>query len=98
MPPRLLTLIQELRQIPPQLAMDLRLLPSGVAFLNVYPSGRELVLEYHPTEGSGVSENTDNTPPFDVGHDEIFPSLELAAERLVQRVRDFCFAAQSHAA
>ena len=98
MPPRLLTLMQELRQISPQLAMDLRLLPSGVAFLNVYSGGRDMVLEYHPTDGTGVSENTDSTPPFHVGHDEVFPSIELGADRLVQLVRKLLTTPRTHAA
>jgi len=91
-------LIQELRQIAPQLAMDLRLLPSGVAFLNVYAGARELVLEYHPTEGTGISENTDNTPPFHIGHDEVFPNIELGADRLVQLVRELLSVPHTHAA
>ena len=38
---------------------------------------RQFVLEYHPTEGTGVSENFDDTPPF-VGHDVAYDSLDEA--------------------
>ena len=50
-------------------------LPSGVCFLWVTVGRRHFVLEYHPTEGTGVSENFDDTPPF-VGHDLAFDSLD----------------------
>ncbi len=98
MPPRLLSLIQDLRQLVPQLSLDLRVLPSGVAFLNVYPGTREFVLEYDPRRGVGVSENTAQTTPFDMGHDHAFDTVEPAAECLLNLVRDAMPAPQSHAA
>ena len=98
MPPRLLSVIQDLRQIAPQTALDLRLLPSGVAFLNVYAGRREFVLEYSPSRGVGVSENHDDTPPFDIGHEHVFDTVEPAAEQLLALVREALRTPQSHAA
>ena len=98
MPPRLLSLIQDLVKIAPQLSLELRLLPSGVVFLNVYPGAREFVLEYSPTRGVGVSENHADTPPFDIGHDHAFDSVEPGAERLLALVQDSLRTPQSHAA
>ena len=82
MPPRLLC-NPGFAALAPQLALDLRLLPSGVAFLNVYPGGREFVLEYDPARGTGVSENTAETTPFDHGHERVFDTVEAAAEHLI---------------
>jgi hypothetical protein len=98
MPPRLLSVIQDLRQIAPQTAIELRLLPSGVAFLNVYPGHREFVLEYSPSGSVGVSENRADTPPFDIGHDHVFDTVEPAAEQLLALVRASLITPQSHAA
>ena len=98
MPPRLLSVIQDLRQLAPQLALDLRLLPSRVAFLNVYPGAREFVLEYDPTRGTGISENTDDTLPFDNGHERVFDTVESAAEYLIENVREALRHPGTHAA
>ena len=98
MPPRLLSVIQDLRQLAPQLALDLRVLPSGVVFLNVYPSGREFVLEYSPARGVGVSENTEQTPPFDIGHDSVFETVEDGADCLLGLVREVILTPTRHAA
>jgi hypothetical protein len=68
-------------------------LPSGVCFLWVSIGNRNFVLEYHPTEGTGVSENFDDTPPF-VGHDTTFDSLDDAVEHFKSLLAD---AAQTEA-
>ena len=96
MPPRLLSVIQDLRQIAPQIALNLRLLPSGVVFINVHADHREFVLEYSPSRGVGVSENHDDTPPFDIGHDHAFDTVEPAAEQLLALVRESLSTPQSH--
>ena len=57
--------------------MEFSPLPSGVCFLRVAIGHRNFVLEYHPVEGTGVSENAPNTPAF-VGHDVVFDSLNAA--------------------
>jgi hypothetical protein len=62
-------------------------LPSGVCFFWAALNGREFVIEYHPTQGTGVSENFDDTPPF-VGHDEAFPSLEAGIARFKALLAD----------
>lgn len=63
----------------PDASLKFDALPSGVCFLRVAIGRRHFVLEYHPVEGTGVSENFDDTPPF-VGHDAVFPSLDQAVE------------------
>jgi len=98
MPPRLLSVIQDLKSALPQLSMDMRVLPSGVVFLNVYPGNREFVLEYSPARGFGVSENTKETPPFYVGHDHVFDDADPAAEYLLRLVLDAVAAPRTHAA
>ena len=55
-------------------------LPSGVCFFWLTLNGHSFVLEYHPTQGTGVSENFPDTPPF-IGHDEAFDSLGDAVRR-----------------
>lgn len=98
MPSRLLSLIADLQAIAPHLALDMRLLPSGVVFLNVYPGHRAFVLEYSPSQGFGVSELTPDTTPFDVGHEHIFDDAEPAASCLIGLVREATATPQSHAA
>jgi hypothetical protein len=73
--------------VAPQLGLDLRLLPSGVVFLSVYPGARAFALEYHPTQGTGVSEITPETTPFDMGHDHVFDAPDAAADCLLGLVR-----------
>ena len=63
------------------------LLPSGVCFLDVWFGRRNFELEYHPTQGTGVSENFDDTPPF-IGHDVAFDSLDEAAEHFKSLLAD----------
>ena len=60
--------------------LDFQPLPSGVCFVRVTAGQRHFVMEYHPKEGTGVSENLADTPAF-VGHDEVFPSLSVAIKR-----------------
>jgi hypothetical protein len=98
MPPRLLSVIQDLRQLAPRLAIDMRVLPSGVVFLNVHPGAREFVLEYSPTNGFGISELNESTTPFDAGHEHVFDDAEPAAECLISLVRQTLTAPHSHAA
>ena len=98
MPPRLLSVIQDLRQLVPQLALDMRVLPSGVVFLTVHPGVREFVLEYSPARGFGVSELNDSTTPFDSGHEHNFDDAEPAAECLLTLVREAMSAQHTHAA
>ena len=58
--------------------LELDPLPSGVCFLWVTLGGRSFVLEHAPEQGTGISENLADTPPF-VGHDHFFASLDEAA-------------------
>ena len=69
----------------PSAGLDFDPLPSGVCFLWV-TIGRRL-LEYHPTEGTGISENFADTPPF-VGHDEAFDSLDEAIKHFKSLLAD----------
>ncbi|HEY2082287.1 MAG TPA: hypothetical protein VGI88_05840 [Verrucomicrobiae bacterium] len=62
-------------------------LPSGVCFIHVTIGRRHFVLEYHPKEGTGVSENVANTPAF-VGHDTVFDSLEKAIHHFKSLLND----------
>jgi hypothetical protein len=62
-------------------------LPSGVCFLWVTIGRRNFVLEYHPKEGTGVSENFADTPPF-VGHDAAFNSLDEAIKQFKSLLAD----------
>ena len=62
-------------------------LPSGVCFLRAAIGRRHFVLEYHPSEGTGVSENFDDTPPF-VGHDAVFESLDKAVDHFKSLLAD----------
>ena len=88
MPPRLINLVQDLRRVAPSARIEMSVLPSGVVFLNVFPGAREFVLEYSPANGWGVSENDENTPPFHIGHDEVFDLADEAAEHLIKLVAE----------
>jgi len=57
--------------------IELDPLPSGVCFLWMTINGHNFVMEYHPEEGAGISENTPETVPFS-GHDKFFPTLDQA--------------------
>ncbi len=76
----------------------MRLLPSGVVFLNVHPGTHEFVLEYSPSVGYGISELNNSTTPFDTGHEHIFDDAESAAQCLLTLVRESIDTLHSHAA
>ena len=76
-PDKIQDLVAEIVHAYPAAHLELDPLPSGVCFLWVTLSSRNFVLEYHPREGTGVSENLPDTPPF-VGHDQAFHSLDEA--------------------
>ncbi len=78
-PKQIQHLIGEIMDQFPQVEIDFEPLPSGVCWLNVWLGRRNFEMEYHPTRGVGVSENTDDTVPF-IGHDKAFTSLSEAAE------------------
>jgi hypothetical protein len=63
-------------------------LPSGVCFLWVTIGRRNFVLEYNPKLGAGVSENFPDTPPFHVGHDAAFDSLDEAINHFKSLLAD----------
>ena len=62
-------------------------LPSGVCWLNVWIGRRNFEMEYHPANGTGISENFDDTPPF-IGHDAAFDSLDEAASHFKSLLAD----------
>ena len=66
----------------PYAQIELDPLPSGVCFLWVSLAGRQFVMEYHPQQGAGVSENLPETPPF-VGHDQSFDHLSAAVSHFL---------------
>lgn len=86
-PKRLQQLVGEIMEEYPQAHIDLDPLPSGVCFLNVWYGRRNFELDYNPTQGTGVSENLDDTPPF-IGHDVAFDSLDEAAAKFKSLLAD----------
>jgi hypothetical protein len=66
--------------------IELDPLPSGVCFLWVTVNGHNLVLEFHPVEGTGVSENTADAVPF-AGHEHFFPKLDEAISSVAYRAQ-----------
>jgi len=78
-PKELRDLTSEIMDEFPLAKIDFDPLPSGVRFLNVTLGRRSFGLEYHPTRGTGVSEITSETTPFDSGHDHFFNSMSEAA-------------------
>ena len=86
-PTALQDLISEIAHSYPTAQIEFDPLPSEVCFLWVTLNQRNFVLEYHPTQGVGVSENRSDTPPF-VGHDEAFDSLTAAIERFRTRLNE----------
>ena len=78
MPHNLHKLLGEIAELYPSASLEFNPLPSGVCQLDVWMGDRMFTLEYHPTHGTGVSENTPDTPPF-VGHDRVFDSVDSAA-------------------
>ena len=71
-------LVAEIAHVYPAAQLELDPLPSGVCILWVTVADRIFVLEYSPRQGTGVSENLPDTPPFVVGHDHGFASLDEA--------------------
>src|SRR2546423_13922427 len=86
-PDRIQDLVAEIVHLYSRAHFELDPLPSGVCFLWVTIGRRHFVLEYHPTEGTGVSENFDDTPPF-VGHDVAYDSLEEAINHFKSLLAD----------
>ncbi len=80
-------LIGEIIEEYPQAHFEFKPLPSGVCLLNLWYGRRNFELDYHPTQGTGVSENFDDTPPF-IGHDEAFDSLDGAAAHFKSLLTD----------
>lgn len=72
-------LMSAVTDICPDASLRFHALPSGICFVRVAIGRRHFVLEYHPVEGAGISENLDDTPGF-VGHDDVFKSLPEAVE------------------
>lgn len=79
-PRQLQVLISDMISEHPSAQFEYDPLPSGVCILSVSLNGREFELDYHPKNGTGVSENFADTPPF-IGHDEAFASLDDATAR-----------------
>ena len=86
-PSQLQVLIAEVLRDYPAASLNFDPLPSGVCFLRVTLGRREFVIEYHPTQGTGVSENFEDTPPF-IGHDEAFDSLDEAVAHFKSLLTD----------
>ena len=84
-PQQIQDLVADMVHSHPSARLDFDPLPSGVCFLWVTAESRNFVLEYHPTQGTGVSENLPETPPF-TGHDHFFASLDKAVEFFKQLV------------
>ncbi|PWU08510.1 MAG: hypothetical protein C5B50_29450 [Verrucomicrobia bacterium] len=80
MPTELQVLLSEITRDFPAARIEWDPFPSGVRVLSLELNGRMFELEYHPTRGTGVSENFQDTPPF-IGHDEAFDSLDEAISR-----------------
>jgi len=86
-PKGLQQLVGEIMENHPQAQIEFDPLPSGVCWLEVWFGRRNFQLEYHPTQGTGVSENFDDTPPF-IRHDRAFDSLEAAAAHFKSLLTD----------
>lgn len=76
-PLQLQDLVAEIVHTYPAAQLELVPLPSGVCFLWATVADRHFVIEFHPKQGTGVSENLPDTPPF-AGHDQGFDSLDEA--------------------
>ena len=76
-PEKIQDMIGEIAHLHSSAHLKVSPLPSGVCFVRATIGRRNFVLEYHPKEGAGVSENFADTPPF-VGHDAAFDSLDEA--------------------
>jgi len=78
-------LVAELVHAYPSAKLEFDPLPSGVCFLWLTVAGRNFCLEYHPRQGTGISENLPDTSPFS-GHDQVFNALDPAIDFLKQIV------------
>jgi len=85
-PSELQDLVAEIVRSYPGAQLDFDPLPSGVCFLWGTLGQRNFVIEYSPSQGTGVSENRPNTPPF-VGHDMAFASLAEGVARFRELLR-----------
>ena len=79
-PIQLQTLVVEIVRDFPSAHVEWDPFSSGVGILYVTLKGREFELDYSPNQGTGVSENFGDTPPF-IGHDQAFDSLDEAISR-----------------
>lgn len=86
-PHQLQALVSDIINNHPSAQFEYDPLPSGVCILAVTLNGREFELDYHPKNGTGVSENFADTPPF-IGHDELFVSLDDATARFKALLTD----------
>ena len=86
-PRRLHQLLGEIADQFPEASIRFKTLPSDVCRLDIWYVRRNFELEYHPTQGTGVSENFDDTPPF-IGHDLAFDALDEAAEHFKSMLAD----------
>ena len=86
-PKEIKQLVGEIMDEFPQAEIEFEPLPSGVCWVNAWYGRRNFEMEYHPTEGTGVSENFDDTPPF-IGHDAAFESLDKAVEHFKSLLAD----------
>jgi hypothetical protein len=86
-PKQLQQLVTEIMDEFPQAQLGFDPPPAGVCWLNGWFGRRNFEMEYHPTRGTGVSENFDDTPPF-IGHDTAFDSLDEAASRFKSLLAD----------
>jgi hypothetical protein len=84
-PQQIQDLVAEMVHAYPSAQLELDPLPSGVVFLWLTIEERNFCLEYHPTQGTGVSENLADTPAFS-GHDHGFDSLDKAIEFFKQMI------------
>lgn len=92
-PKQLQRLISGILEEFPRAQIEFDPLPSGVCLLDVWYGRRNFELDYHPTQGTGVSENFDDTPPF-IGSDKAFDSLDEAVGHFKSLLAD---AAQTEA-
>lgn len=74
-PFQLQDLVADLVHAHPSAHLEFNPMPSGICYLWVWFGGRNFVLEFDPKRGTGVSENTADSPAF-TGHDRAFASLE----------------------
>src|SRR2546422_11676869 len=86
-PVQLQNLLTQIAREFPSTKIEWNPLQSGVCILWVTLNGRHFELDYHPTRGTGVSEDFETTPPF-IGPDEGFDSLDEAVARFKSLLAD----------